>query len=405
MSSDTEYPFLDNCAADIRLLGCPNIFNSFAANTSSPRANMANHHLSQAMVVDKPEPNKIFTGAEHNLIEHTFNNSHRDHDCEIVAIIPKYQPTFLKGGVEKCPQVYVIVLAYDPEHENPVLDYFVIDRYFMGTNGLGFIPKIENIHRIAKGEILDKETVITHSNNVNDNLYQMGVNLNIAYGSFPETIEDAFVVSESAAIKLGTTQVSQCIINCRMDRRPLNLYGDEYVDKFLPDIGTKVRDDGILCGFRPVHWTTTVADTDPEALRIPLSNQDDISYIEPGAEILDLTFNVNRSKMNNCYNQALLYMEDNTKCWEAIYSTYTKYKGKHRLSPKMSTLVTTAIYRMIVQGTSLASINSEFRKEMNKFDIEGVNNETIEFLQVIVTYKIPRPINHGAKLTDLHGSR
>ncbi len=394
--------YLDNTKADIRLIGMPNLLNSFSQFDSASRVSMFNHHTSQTMVLNKPEFNKIFTGVENKLLDFTFDHSKREYDCEIVAIIPKYEPSVIENWQENCPQLYVIVLTLEPNGVRH-LDYFTIDRYFMGNNGFGWIPEFENRHRIVVGEILDKGTPITHSPTVMNDQYAIGTNMNIVYGSFPETIEDAFIISESAAKKLQTTQVSQIVLNCRQDRRPLNLNGDEYVDKFLPDIGSKVRSDGALCAFRPVHWTTTVADSDPEALREPLPLQDDIIYIEPEAKIVDLTFNINRNKINNCYDQARFYMQNNTKCWEGIYATYLKFKGRYKLTPKMSTLVTTSIYRMIAQGARVPSLENEFRKEMRNFDIEGSNRQMVDFLQCVVTYTVPRSIHNGDKITDSHG--
>lgn len=400
----TSKGYLDNTRASLELMGIPNILTPFSQFNSASRVSMFNHHLSQTMILQKPEFNKLFTGVENKLIDYTFNRSKREYDCEIVAIIPKYEPSMLKAGFDDCPQIYVITLTYEPNGQRK-LDYFEINRYFMGTNGFGWVPEVENLHRIKVGEILDRGTPITHSAAVKGNQYCIGTNLNVVYGSFPETIEDAFIISESAAAKLQTTQVSQIVLNCRQDRRPLNLNGDEYVDKFLPDIGSLVRADGALCAFRPVHWTTCVADSDPDALREPLPLQDDIIYIEPGSKIVDLTFNVNRSKLNNCYPQAERYMQNNTKCWESIYATYLKYKSRVQLTADMSTLVTTAIFRMIAQGARVPSLEQEFRKEMRNFDIEGANRQAVDFLQAVVTYTVPRTVHNGDKITDMHGGK
>ncbi len=398
----SEYNYLGNTTADIRLIGVPNIMSGFSQFNSAPRVAMLNHHLPQTMIIDQPEFNKLFTGVEHNFIDYTFNPSKREYDCEIIALIPKYRAPLLKE--EACPQYYVITLTLEPNGVRH-LDYFEVTRYFMGANGFGFIPEIENRHRIRPGEILDKGTPITHSPAVKGNQYCLGTNLNVVYGSFPETIEDAFIISESAAKKLTTQQVEQIVINCRMDRRPLNLNGNHHEDKFLPDIGSYVRDDGALCAFRPVHWTTCVADSDPEALREPLPLQDDIIYIEPGSKIVDITFNINRAKLNNCYEQARMYEQNNSRCWEDIYNTYMKFKGKYLLTPKMSTLVTTAIYRMIAQGSHVPSLEHEFRKVMKNFDIEGAGGHLVDFMQAVVTYTVPRMVSNGSKLTDMAGAK
>ncbi len=401
-----EFPFYSNVNADLRLLGAPNILIPFAQHTSSPRTNMVNHNLSQAMVVDGVEFNKIFTGEEYKMSEYTFGTIELEYDCEVVAMIPKYPPHFTKG-IHNCPEIYVIVLTLEPNNVRH-LDYFVINRYYMGSNGYGFPLKLQNLERIKVGEILEKNMPISSSPAMDGNLYGFGTNLNVAYGSFTETIEDAFLISESAAKKLQATKISRMIINCRMDRRPLNLNGDEFDEKFLPDIGSYVREDGILCAFRPIHWATCVSDIDPISLKKPLPSQDDIIYVNDGdshAKILDLTFNVNRNKMNDCYAQAEIYLRENTKCWEAIYGTYLRYKGKYNLTPRMSTLLTTTIYRLIAQKGKIPSLEQEFRKEMKNYDIEGETGQVVDFIEVVVDYVAPRYISKGSKLTDLQGAK
>jgi hypothetical protein len=402
-----DHPYIGNVQADPRLIGVPNVFSPFTQFNSAPRIAMFGHHLAQTMVIDKPEFNKAFTGMEHHLIDYTFNSSKRDHLCEVIAVIPKYREPLINRDV--CPQFYAIVLTLDEPNGEQRLDYFTVDRYFMGQNGFGWIPTFANVGLVKPGEIIEKHIPITHSPAVRDDQYCLGANLNTIYGSFPETIEDAFIISESAAAKLTTQQVSQITINCRQDRRPLNLNGNEYEDKFLPSLGSHVRDDGALCAFRPIHWTTCIADGDPEALREPLPFQDDIIYIEPGAKIVDITFNINRAKLNsnNYYEQALQYNVNNTRCWEDIYNTYMKYKGKYKLTPKMSTLVTTSIYRMIAQGTHVPSFQNDevFRKAARNFDVEGVNGHTVDFMQVVVAYTVPRFVSNGSKLSDLGGAK
>lgn len=403
-----DYPYLDNTQADVRLLGVPNILTSFAQFVSASRVSMYNHHLSQSMILDNPEFNKIFTGVEEKMIPYTFNDSRRKHPCEILAVIPKYTAANNNFNYDNCPQFYVIVLTIESKAGKTVrhLDYFVIDRYSMGNNGFGYKRILENINRIVPGEFLDPDTVITRSPAVQEDQYCQGTNLNVALGSFPETIEDAFIISETAAKKLQTTQVSKITINCRQDRRPLNLNGTDDEEKFLPDIGSYVRDDGILCAFRPVKWETCLADTAPDALRQPLHLQDEIYTIEPGAKIVDLTFNVNMDKISTCYDQALLYMRNNTRCWENIYQAYLKHKDTcDGLTKKMSELVARAMYRMIAHGSRVSILEGHLRKETKNFDIEGAGRQTIDFLQVEVTYTVPRTVHNGDKITDFSGGR
>lgn len=396
--------YLDNVNARLELLGVPNTLSFGSQFVSGARVLMFNHHLAQSMVLNKPEFNRIFTGEENKLMAYDINESDRKYDCEILQIIPKYEPTFLKGGVESCPEFYIIVRTIEPNNISH-LDYFLVKKYMMGLNGFGFLTEQQNRHPRRVGDILYKDDPITHSPRVKGEQYCMGTNLNVAYGSFHETIEDAFVISESAAKKLEATSIRQLIIDVRQDRRPLNLYGDEFTDKLLPDIGEYVREDGVLCGFRPTHLTTCVADADPTSLRELLPFQDDAYRIPRGSRIIDLTFHSSPNKLNDCYDQAVKYINNSLRCWDGIYTTYLKYKDKFKLTDKMSELVKRSIYEMLSQNASVERISENVRKKARSADIVGANNHPVEFLQVVVTYTAPLLAENGTKLTDSSGAK
>lgn len=390
-----------NTTVNPRLVGFPNIISPLSQNSSSPRISMANHHLSQAMVLDKPEFNKLFTGMENKFIPYTFAQAEREHDCTIVAILPKYRAPVLSRD-SLWPEAVVIVLT---DEAKPRLDYFKISKYFMGTNGFGFIPEI-NLRNLQPGNFVSKHDVISRSPGVMGNQFGSGTNLNIIYGSFPETIEDAFVISESGAAKLQTTQISKVVYDCRMDRRPLNLNGYGDVSKLLPDIGTQIRDDGALMGFRPTHWTTVLQDADRDSLREPLVAQDEIIYADAGGTILDIDFRFNPSKLNSCYEQARQYMTNSLQYWRGIYSTYQIYKNQgYKLTKEMHELVNRAIYHMLAADSRVSDLSNEIHAKVRGYDIETDGEQTVDFLQIIVHYSNPRPVANGYKLSDLQGSK
>ena len=403
-------PNKDNVRISTQNLGFPNVISPFCQMVTSPRVSMENQHLAQMMVLDNPEFNRTFTGIERKMRDYTIKSSEREFDCTIVRTVPKYQRSLFDGKLGNSPCTYVIVLTHEPGGKQR-LDYFTVDRYFMGKKGFGFLNKYENTDLIQPDKFLHKDEIITRSpSEIGDNLWGAGTNLNVIYGSFTETVEDAFVIGESASKKLQSTIVDRKVIPCRMDRRPVNLYGTGMTDmyeKFLPDIGSYVRHDGILCAFRPIHWTTSLADTDYEALKVPLPLQDEIIYIEPGSKILDITFNFNKSKIRHTssYDQAKIYAKNAADCWEMIYETYMKYKGKYRLTPKMDELVKTAIYYMLADGRNVRSVNYDYRKIMKNAQIKGYSGRDVDFMEAVVTYSSPRFVEKGTKLTDLSGAK
>jgi hypothetical protein len=402
----SQYPYLDNVGARAELLGFPNILNFGSQFVSAPRVDMFTHHVSQSMILNNPEFNPLFTGYEEKLIDYTLGKVDIEQDCEVITIIPKYPATALKDGLKNMPTFYVIVKNLDDDK----LDYFTVDRYYAGNPGFGWMNQFQNRNQVAEKNILAKGTRIVHSPAVQGDMYCRGANLNTIYGSFPETIEDAFILSESAAKKLETTEINKVVLNMRRDRRPLNLYGDDSYEKFLPEIGMTVRDDGLLFAYRPIHWTTIIADTDRRSLKNPFALQDEPFYIPPGSEIIDLTFTGDKFKLNGntCFDQAIMHMDAHIKCWERIYEVYDKQRrsvSKLRMTDRMHELFRRAMRHMIVAHRHIPLLDARFNQGMKNFDVEGEGGHVVDFLQVEIVYKAPRPAAKGSKLTDSQGAK
>ena len=411
MSSDSVgYNYLNNTTARVELLGMPNPLNPTCHMDSAARVAMFDDHLRQTMTIDGAEFNRVFTGFERQFVNYEINDSLRDTAVEVLDVIYKYPPSFISGGVVNCPTIYVIVATIDDPSGHSRLDYFTIDRYWMGNNGFGHVPNVENLGYIKPGAILDKDMRFTSSNMYQGskfypgakNRFCYGTNLNTIYGSFGQTIEDAFVISKSAAAKLQTMQVNQKIINFRQDQRVLNINGGAGEYKLFPDIGEHVREDGAMCAFRPTSWATFVADSDPELLREILPLQDDVIYGTPGALVADMVFNISGGRFN-FHPQVMRYVAHHTTCMENIYTAFRKYRSKYHPTNKMVQLAKDALDYMIAHGAKMASLGAITKRNGAKPTIQGADGNDVEYIQAIITTVSPRFVNKGAKISDLHG--
>ena len=96
--------------------------------------------------------------------------------------------------------------------------------------------------KISKGEILYASTSYDDDGN-----YRYGKNLCSAYCIDPYTIEDAFVISESAARATKYTDVHDASISINDNDILANLYGTDEDYKCFPDIGEPIKEGIIAC--------------------------------------------------------------------------------------------------------------------------------------------------------------
>lgn len=397
-----DYPYLNNVKGDPRLLGYPAVLNPFSTFDSASRLDMFSSHRTQALIVKQPEFRDLFSGFEKEDGKYTFNASKRDQDVEILKVIPKY--TSMRGNTGGGNSPYLLVF-YKGLRDNKV-GYFKVEKFFTGTDGFGHTNKWHNVPTtLQEGTHLLKETKLVTSPAQIGSAYCFGVNANVAFMPIHQTIEDAFVISQSLADKLESEEFKTVVVNIRQDVRPLDLYGTVGEQKFLPDIGERVKDNGILCAFRPVSTTTCAADTDPLSLKEVQTTRDIIFTAPPGAEVVDIDFYVNKQCKIHSYPQVEKYQTSITTYWKEIWNYYRQFvKSSYQITPALNTLVTTALLRLIAVGHR-QDIPAPLIDTRSKIEFEGINNHPVEFIQAVITYRVKRKVEIGFKLSDSHGGK
>ncbi len=392
-----DFPYLNNLNADPRLLGFPAMLNPFVQHTSSSRGDMYSSHLAQAVVLDGSELPHIYTGFENDTGSYEFNNSSRDQDVDILEVIPKYKIISGASGISKTPYFTVVYLGVDDKK----MGCFNIDRYHAGSAGFGYQNLWNNTGRVVPGTRINKDTVLVTSPSHKGAKYCQGTNLNVAYYNRQETIEDAMLISQSAADKMSSLLNDKVVINLRPDMRPINIYGNQYEQKFLPDINETVGPSGLLCAFRPMNTVTCAADVNPDSLSDVQHMQDIKYYVEPNSTIIDLDFYINKQSITKTasYQQLDKYQRSILEYWQSILDIYNKYKNLYHITPTFSTLVDKAIHRLLIMGQKVPGFNNRAG------ELEGVNGQTVEFIQVVVTYKASRLVQNGFKLSGREGSK
>jgi len=392
-----DFPYLNNVNLDLRLTGFQAGLISFLANMSSPRVDMLASHISQFMVLNGGEYPWIFAGPENNLGEYEFSKSRRDQDITVLAVIPKYHNVVGPQRIEKNPSITVIYKG----HTTGLIHYLTVDSYTKGSDGFGYENVFENTHLLEPNCPIYKEQRLVTSPIHKDGLYCPGVNLNVAYLTLEETIEDSMLVSESAAAKMSTSELHEVKIIIRADQYPLNTYGFEDEPRFMPDINEFVNRDGILIALRTMTTETVISDTTRTTRDIPQSIHDEIFRAPPGSKILDITINAAHSSKSPkfLYTQADKYIQASNRYYQEIVKAFSQQR-RQDLSPECNTLLSNAIQRLTAAGVTLPGMS---RKPKTK--LIGKNKHPIEFMEITIVYITERKFEPGYKSTGRDGQK
>lgn len=392
-----EFPMMGNLNVDLRLLGGPSLLNPFVPNTASQRMGMFNANTTQALIPYGSEIPAVSSGYETEFAKYTFNTGRMEQGAHVLAVIPKYKSNVGRSPIRFNPSW---VMIYIGENDQKI-HYKDITRYVKGTDGFGY----ENVvhQEFLRAEVgIPAGTEITHSRAVKGAQYGLGVNANVAYMSMKETVEDAFCISESLANRLCSTGIRTVVINIDKNMIPLNLYGSTDDYKFMPDIHEQVREDGILCAFRPVTEASMISDGTDQALMSHQQMHDEIFYApEPGATIIDVDIYRNPSKQlktpAHMFNQIDNYIENNMYFHQQIIQVYEKEckRGGKQASPEFSGLVNRSVEILTANKQKVMGLKSSA-----KFAYKG---EAIKFIQLVITYKYENKVTKGYKITGREG--
>lgn len=212
----------------------------FNGANSGSRKLMFGTHLEQRLPLVNPDVPYIQTGYEKEFGTYSSSYTVANSNFLIIDKIPKF--SFDPGY-----QFYLIAV----DEENKIITVFEKKQYKHITESYGYIYSNNSAINFADpGSTIPKGSVIMKSNAFDEYDNRMdGKNLLTMYTACEETIEDAIVISESAAKALSSPLIKKVVVQINDNDIPLNLYGDDANYKIFPDIGEETQ-HGILCGLR-----------------------------------------------------------------------------------------------------------------------------------------------------------
>lgn len=392
-----EFPYTKAMTADVRGMGFPAYLCPHPIQCSASRLGMLSKHITQAIPVKGSEFIRTFTGFEQDHGTYTFDSSAREMDGQVLALIAKYDLRYDLGKKSNDTPFYTVIYR----REDGVIDLFTLERYQMLTDGWGY-PNVwsGSAYDLNPNSYISKDTVLSHTPNKKDGLYGIGVNANVAYLSMPFTKEDGVGVSESMAKKLCSWGMKEITANIRYDYIPINLYGTKDEPKFFPNIGERIRSDGIICAFRPVTPEKFPGDASPKSLS-QVDPSSDIIFIGPENGIVtDVDFLVNRQKRQQAYPQVRMYQNALAKYYETILEVHAKWSKTHKFSAQLEDLVSDAIKMLSALGFDVPGI-----KLPSSAPVKDQKHQVVDYIQAKFTCFTEVPFGKGSKLSDLQGGK
>lgn len=378
--------------------------NPFISNVSSPRAVMDASHFAAHVPLLVPDERLIKSGIEYELGKY-INDVRAEENCVVKAVVPRYK----EYGIT--PPSSSIFVEYEKDYNDGkgvqlVIDVIDIPTHRSNHGFFGYdLHPTEALSNMEFGTAIHKDTLLAKTNSYGrEGSYDYGLNANVAFMSHPSVAEDGFVISESFANRAAFTSITKRVININKNTIPLNLYGKDGNYRFIPDIGEKVRPDGLLCALRERNDWFSVYDMNDKNLNEVDVIFDNLTYVNVDSTVIDINVIKGNSKpefstkmteqldmyadmLINYYSRVVAKFEQLLAEKKSLYGSLDNV----RLSPRTHRFITDSYVKLN------ASTNRKNTICYRKLAIDQCRVEIITRNVLIPTL--------GYKLTDMHAAK
>lgn len=372
--------------------------NVLKITNSSPRVQMYMSHIGQALVIEGATPRRIQTGIEREFGKYTFSIK-MPVDGKILKIIEKYPRSIGIDSISENPKT---LLIYEDEYSKEV-GCIEIDKYHCEHQYFGFNYVItEEAKKIMAGSFVPKGTILADSPSIDKfKNWNYGIESEVCMMSVPAIIEDGVVVSKGYLEKLKTKGFESRIGSFGKNKYPLNLYGtlDNY--KPFPDIGDRIRDDGLIAAFREYDDLLGPIEMTPEALLVPDYMYDKLIYAKPGGKVIDI--HVNHDVNSGFYptpeemvGQVNKYNSAARVYYQTIINEHKKLKDPLRITPHF--------HRLLIEALAYTNNPGNTTKAQGKINYT-YRRAALDDYRVEVFFEYDVKPNVGFKITGCQGDK
>lgn len=388
----------------LETMGLTATLGSFVNFNSSSRIQMLSSHVGQAIAPAKSDIPRTLTGFESQLADFTFKVE-MPVDGIVKSIHRKYEPGLGYNSIRGNPKTTIIYQNND-DYTFDYIDVVEFDvRHPTFTSRYIINPLVG---RLRPGSCIKAGTILAHSPNVKEGeIYATGMEASVAYLSVPAVIEDGFVISDEFAERSSPLEIGSSVASWGKRVYPVNLYGDAENYKPFPDIGDKIREDGLVFALREYDSKFDAIKRTPRALMEVDFISDRCMYGIPGAEVYDIHAETGRAEgrpkpvtPSGMETQAMKYINSASKYYAGILNTYDQAVKEMRrgivISPELQNLVTRSIADQPNSPKAKAGRNSGIIRRT-------IKNTPLDEYRVEVKYFKRKEVQPGAKMTDKHG--
>lgn len=373
-----------------------NALNPFDGADSSSRKQMYGNHLGQALVIKGATERRIQTGVERQY-RHTTFNVQMPCDAVILKIIQRYPRVESQEAIAFSPQT---LLIYENIHTKEI-GMLSIPRYFSFHQYFGFEYKPQpDMNKIHVGAHIRKGTIFMDSPNVTRNGgYMYGREMNIAFMSIPSASEDGIAICKDVLPSLAITTYEHRTIEYGSKKVALNLYGTPENPKPFPDIGEKIREDGLLGALRLFDKEMAIAEQSVMDLATPDMIYDSMTYAAgAGGVVVDIKVHRdnqgNTAPLGGMDAQPDKYDRARRVYYGEIWNFYQQMARDRPTNLELSK----PLHRLIVEAQEVMDNGPDRLTRLHRR--VPLDDWRIEF---VIRYDIIP--TEGFKLTDCHGGK
>jgi len=289
LTFENKYPETES---DISLdrTGCTTNLQLFPQGSSGARVQMQGTHYTQTPQISHPEKRNIFAGPERDYANYMFNVT-VEYPCTVIRVIHRHS----KPGVSREDPLETLVFVErlpEPGRRlaKPIVDLIQIPHSIQNHQTFPVILNMTDLgKRLGAGTYLKVGDILAQTKTVIDEEYCVGLNANTLLISHPMVIEDSCLISQAFADRMLSYGQKTYRMTIGDKDYPLFLYKDKKGNPSLfPEVGEKVRDDGILFAKRQHDVMLAAVEMSVAALSEPCGHFDECTSVSPDAVVVDI---------------------------------------------------------------------------------------------------------------------
>lgn len=374
-------------------------------HNSASRVHMTSNHLGQCLVINGATERRFQSGMEREYGKYTFNVKMPENGT-ILHTIDRYPASAGQGSIDENPQTVVIYEEAETRKVGIInLTGFCCNHQYFG---FPYAPG-KDADKLRVGQPVPKDAVFLESPNVtNEGGYKYGIQGNVVYMTHPATSEDGVLICSDFLPKLGFKTYETRVVEFGSTKFARNLYGDrdEHGNvlnfKAYPDIGQRIRSDGLLMALVP-NEPAELAIVEQSVLDLTEVDAmfDQTVYVDgPGGIVRDIRIHHSLNRRNH----APVHMDEQSQKYDnARRLFYDKimrvWQDLHRLRGD-ALLITPEFSQLVLLAQSVLSEQPTGQGVSKLHRKAPVDDYWLEF---VIEYSITPTT--GFKITDLSGGK